>query len=69
MHITPNILRSKGNRTMKFGQLIVYKAIHIFIENHEENEAGRLVLDLFLFFKKVSDEVKESGLWLSFNIF
>ena len=69
MDITPNILRSKDNHTMKFGQLIVHKTMHIFIKNHEENEAGRLVLDLFLFFKKVSDEVKESGLWLSFNIF
>ena len=37
MHILPNISRSKGNRTTKFGQL----------------EAGRLVLDLFLFLKDV----------------
>ena len=41
IHILSNILRSKGNQTMKFGQLI---------ENHGENEAGRLVPDLFFVF-------------------
>ena len=29
-----------------------------FFENHKENEAGRLVPDLFLFFKKALYEVK-----------
>ena len=33
-----------------------------------ENEARRLVLDVFLFFKKALYEVKVSGLQLSFNI-
>ena len=33
------------------------------------HEAGRLVPDLFLFFKKASCEVNESGLQLSFNEF
>ena len=28
----PNILRSKGNQTMKFGQLIEYNMRNIFIE-------------------------------------
>ena len=45
--------------------------------NHAENEAGRLVPDLFLLFKKALKlknkyklyEVKVSGLQLSFNIF
>ena len=37
--------------------------------NHAENEAGRLVPDLFLFFKKALNEVKVSGLRLSFNMF
>ena len=40
-----------------------------FFENHTENEAGRLVSDLFLFFKKALYEVNASGLQLSFNQF
>ena len=51
----------------QFGQLIEYDKINI--ENHGENEAGKLVPELFLFFKKVLYEVKASGLQLSFNIF
>ena len=49
--ILPNISQSKGIQTMKFGQLIEYSKI-FFFKNHAENEARRLVLDLFLFFKK-----------------
>ena len=44
----------------------------IFSEIHVENEARRLVLDLFLFFINVINEVKASGLQLqdfSFNVF
>ena len=37
-------------------------------ENHAENEAGRLVPDLFLFLKKALYEVKASGLQLRFDI-
>ena len=40
-----------------------------FFRNHAENEAGKLVPDLFLFFKKALDEVKTSGQHLSFNTF
>ena len=40
-----------------------------FFKYHAENEAGRLVPDLFLFFKKALYEVKASGLQLSFNTF
>ena len=32
IHILPNILRSKGNKTMKFGQLIDYNMRNIFLE-------------------------------------
>ena len=35
-----------------------------FFKNHAENKAGRLVSDLFLFFKALYD-VKVSGLHLS----
>ena len=31
IHILPTILRSKGNQTMKFGQLIDYKMRNIFL--------------------------------------
>ena len=47
-----NISRSKANETMKLRQLIEYHKINIFLENYAENEAGRLVPGLFLFFKK-----------------
>ena len=39
-----------------------------FFESHAENEAGKLVPTLFLFFKKALHEVKASRLLLSFNI-
>ena len=32
MHILPNILRSKGNQTMKFGHLIECNMRNIFLE-------------------------------------
>ena len=41
----------------------------LFFENHEENEAERLVPELFLFFEKALYEVKANGLDLSFNTF
>ena len=37
-------------------------------KNHVETEAGRLVTDPFLFFKKALQEVKANGLQLWFNI-
>ena len=50
IHIFPNISQSKGNLTMKFGQLIEYNKRNVFIKNYAENETGRLVPGLFLFF-------------------
>ena len=64
-----NISQNKGNQTMKFGQLIEYNNRNTFLKTHAQNEAGRVVLDLFLFFRKALYEVKASGLQLSFNIF
>ena len=54
---------------MKFGQLIEYNKRHFFFKNHAENKAGRLVPDLFLFFKKALYKVNASGLQLEFTIF
>ena len=48
----PNISRSKGNQTMKFGHLIEYNKRDIFLQKLAEKEAGRLVPNLALFFKK-----------------
>ena len=53
IHILPNISQSKGSQIMKFGQLIEYNKRNIFLQNYAENNARRLVPDLFLFFKKV----------------
>ena len=36
---------------MKLGQLIEYNKIIFFFKNYAENEAGKLVPDLFLFFR------------------
>ena len=36
---------------MKHGQLTEYNKRNIFFKNYAENEARRLVPDLFLFFK------------------
>ena len=52
IHILPNTSRSKGNQTMKFGQVIEYKKENISFKYHAENDTGRLVSDIFLYFKK-----------------
>ena len=52
IHILSNISQSKGNQTMKFGQLVEYSQINFFIENYSQNEAERLVPDLLLMFEK-----------------
>ena len=33
MHVLSNISRSKGNQTMKFGQVLEYNKANIFLEN------------------------------------
>ena len=33
----PNISKSKGNQTMKFGQLIEYNTRNIFLEKYTQN--------------------------------
>ena len=39
--------RSKGNQTMKSGQLIEYNKRNLFVENHARNEVEILFLDPF----------------------
>ena len=60
---------SKGNQTLKFGQVKEYFKGNVFLKNYAEIEAKRPVSDLFLFFKKALYEVNASGLQLSFNKF
>ena len=52
IHILPNISWSKGNQTIKFGQVIEYYKRNIFLHNYAEKETGRLPTDLF-FLKKI----------------
>ena len=33
MHIFINVSRSNGNKTLKFGQLVEYTVVNIFLEN------------------------------------
>ena len=51
----------KKNQTMRFSQLIEYKERNIFFRNHAENEAGKLVPDLLLFFEKALYRIKENA--------
>ena len=69
MHLLPNISWSKHNQTFKFGQVVDITTEIFFFENNAKNEAGRVVSDLFLSFKKALYEVKANGLQLSFNHF
>ena len=63
----PNISRNKDNQAMKFGQII--KRQKYLSSKIRQNEAGRLVPDLFLLFKKALYEEKASRQHLSFDIF
>ena len=43
-----NISRSKGNQTMKFGQLMNYNMTKFFWKNHTQNMVEKLVPGSFL---------------------
>ena len=43
IHILPNILRSKGNQTIKFGQLIGYNMRNIFLEKSYGKRVGETI--------------------------
>ena len=47
LHILPNISRSKGNQTMKFGQLIEYNMRNIFLEKSYTKCGGETSLRPF----------------------
>ena len=43
IHILPNISRSKGNKAIKFGQLIEYNMRNIFFEKSYTKCAGETI--------------------------
>ena len=43
IHILPNISRSKGNQTMKFGQLIEHNMRNIFLEKSYTKYRGETI--------------------------
>ena len=61
-------LTKKGNQTMKFGQLIEYKR-NIFLQKLCGKRGKETSSRPLYFFRKSLNEVKASGLQLSFNIF
>ena len=59
----------KDNQTMKFGHLIEYNKVNIFLQNScRKSREGRQVPDLFLICKKALYETKANGLQLNFSI-
>ena len=54
---------------MKFGQLIEHPKINIKKKKYAEKEAGQVVPEHFLFFKKALYYIKASGLQPDFTIF
>ena len=54
IHILPNIPRSKGNHTKKFGQLLECDMRNISLNNHKQNVVEKLVSNTFLKTQKLS---------------
>ena len=47
IHILPNISRSKGNHTMKFGQSVEYNMRQIFLEKLYKKCGGDIIPSAF----------------------
>ena len=70
IHILPNILRSKGNQSMKFGKLIkVQRQKYFSSKIMQKMRQGNQFQLSFCFLKKAFYDVKASGQHLSFNVF
>ena len=50
IHILPNILRSKGNQTMKFGQLIKYSIRNIYKIKIRHIQGSKIKIKFFSLF-------------------
>ena len=61
VHILPNISKSKDNQIMKFGPLIKYNMRNIFLQNHTQNVAEKVVSGPFLEIK-ISEHICGSRL-------
>ena len=61
MNVLSDISKSKGNKTMKFGQLLKSNMRNIFVKNYAENRGRKLNLDLFLLVKTALFKRKVSG--------
>ena len=48
IHVLPNITKNKGNKAMKFSQLIGYNMRNILLKNHIQNVLKKLFLDPYL---------------------
>ena len=59
IRILSNILRGKGNQTIKFSQLIEYKMRNIFFENFSQNRVEKLVRDPFIKIKTSLNQQSE----------
>ena len=59
IRILSNILRSKGNQTIEFSQLIEYKMRNIFFENFSQNRVEKLVRDPFIKIKTSLNQQSE----------
>ena len=60
IHVLPNISQSKGNQTMKFGHLIEYNNINIFLQKLCEKWGRETSFrPLFIFFKKINRRWKQ----------
>ena len=53
IHTFPNISRSKGSQTIKFGQSIEYNMRNIFLKNYARNMVEKLLQDPFVKIKIV----------------
>ena len=70
IHILPNISKSKGNKTIKFGQLKKILWDKYFSSNiMQKMRQGGWFQNFFLFFQNALYKVKENRQHLSFNIF
>ena len=64
-----SISRSKCDHSMKFASSLNIMREMFLLKIHAVNEVGKLIPNLFLFFKITLYKVKTSGLHLSFNVF
>ena len=75
IYILPNISRRNDNQTIKFGQLIEYNMINIFLSKscrnwgRETSSRPFFFFFFFFFFEKVLHEGKASDQQLNFSIF